>query len=53
MTGLFGFAFILIISIKKVMERELSLFTDGGGGISDKVSNQLECYFYDIIVRFW
>lgn len=35
------------------MERELSLFTDGGGGIFDKVSNQLECYFYDIIVRFW
>lgn len=39
------------------MERKLHLFTDGGsgdgGGISDKVSNQLELFFYYIIVQIY
>lgn len=35
--------------------RKLHLFTDGGGGggISDKLSNQLELYLYYIIVRIY
>lgn len=37
------------------MERKLHLFTDGGGGggISDKLSNQLELYLYYINVRIY
>lgn len=52
MTELLGFVLILIISMmtKKVMERKLHLFTDGGGGISEKVSNQIELYLDYIIV---
>ena len=32
------------------MKRKLHLFTDGGGGISDKVTNQFELNWYHIIV---